>query len=156
MGHNYTQLYVHAIFATKDRVSILSEDDTRALSGYMAGIAANTGCYLVRANGPGDHMHLLVRYPPAMPVSELITKMKANSSRWLNDSRRIGGRFEWQPGYSAFSVSASQVERVESYIGGQVEHHRAQTFADELADFLRVHGLEPHKDVPPLRGSDQC
>ena len=50
--------------------------------------------------------------------------------------------FEWQAGYSSFSVSQSVVDTVKAYIAGQEEHHRRRTFAEELRAFLEANGVE--------------
>jgi len=51
-------------------------------------------------------------------------------------------KFAWQSGYSAFSVSESNVEKVRTYIAGQEEHHKRVTFQDAYRSFLRKHGVE--------------
>ena len=45
-------------------------------------------------------------------------------------------KFEWQEGYGAFSVSASQVKKTITYINGQKEHHRKRTFKEEFIQLL--------------------
>jgi hypothetical protein len=52
------------------------------------------------------------------------------------------GRFAWQEGYSAFSVSESNVEAVAKYIRGQAEHHAKHSFEDELRALLVKHGVQ--------------
>jgi hypothetical protein len=44
-------------------------------------------------------------------------------------------------GYSAFTVSESQVERVRNYIRNQREHHKKVSFRDELIALLEAHGV---------------
>jgi len=51
-------------------------------------------------------------------------------------------RFEWQEGYGAFSVSASQVPKMIAYINNQKEHHRKKTFDEEFLELLKKHGIE--------------
>jgi hypothetical protein len=50
--------------------------------------------------------------------------------------------FSWQRGYGAFTVSASQVEKVRRYIANQEEHHRKQDFRDEFIELLRKNEIE--------------
>jgi hypothetical protein len=57
----------------------------------------------------------------------------------LNDG---GHLFAWQAGYSAFSVSESNVGAVRGYIRGQEEHHRRSSFDDEFVALLRKHGIQ--------------
>ncbi len=57
----------------------------------------------------------------------------------LDESYRL---FFWQRGYSAFSVSPSQLEAVVRYVERQEEHHRSHSFQDEYRELLRKHGIE--------------
>jgi len=68
--------------------------------------------------------------------------IKGGSSKWIHDRFTEYRKFEWQEGYGAFSVSASQVERTITYINGQKEHHRRLTFKEEFLMLLEKHGIE--------------
>ena len=57
----------------------------------------------------------------------------------MNEHGRV---FAWQEGYSAFSVSESNLERVAQYIREQKEHHKKITFEDEYLSLLRKHKVE--------------
>ena len=46
--------------------------------------------------------------------------------------RLIKGRFAWQTGYAAFTVSESQVSRVQKYLRSQESHHAKVDFKEEL------------------------
>jgi hypothetical protein len=48
---------------------------------------------------------------PAKSVSEMLRLVKANSSKWANEGKSQV-RLAWQEGFSAFSVSESQVAAV--------------------------------------------
>jgi hypothetical protein len=45
--------------------------------------------------------------------------LKGESSHWVNESNLIAGKFGWQRGYGAFSVSHSGVDEVCAYIARQ-------------------------------------
>ena len=51
-------------------------------------------------------------------------------------------KFAWQPGYGAYTVSPSNIERVRQYILHQEEHHRRQTFQEEYVEMLRLGHIE--------------
>jgi putative transposase len=74
-------------------------------------------------------------------MSKVMRVLKANSSRWVREEGPHRGRFGWQTGYAAFSVSQSSVEPVREYILNQAEHHRRMTFQEEYLLFLRRHGI---------------
>ena len=50
--------------------------------------------------------------------------------------------FQWQEGYGAFSVSASQVPKTIAYINNQKEYHRRKAFHEEFLELLKKHGIE--------------
>ncbi len=50
--------------------------------------------------------------------------------------------FAWQSGYGAFTVSQSQVAKVQLYIANQQVHHRRVSFKEEFIALLEAHGIE--------------
>jgi REP element-mobilizing transposase RayT len=81
--------------------------------------------------------------PAVVTLSKAVQTLKAFSSKWLNETGLMKtGRFAWQEGYSAFSVSQSNVENVAKYIRGQAEHHGKHSFEDELKSLLIKHGVQ--------------
>jgi hypothetical protein len=50
--------------------------------------------------------------------------------------------FSWQEGYAAFTVSPTARSSVIRYIAGQAEHHRKQSFREELVDLLTQSEVE--------------
>jgi len=141
MGHTYTSLNYHLIFSTKGRAPLLEKPMRPRLYAYLGGILRELGGELVSIGGVEDHVHLLVRLKPTIPLAEVMRNLKGSSSRWLNEERH-GVRFAWQGGYTAFSVSRSNMDVVERYIARQEEHHRTRAFKEELLDFLRAHRVD--------------
>jgi putative transposase len=84
-----------------------------------------------------DHVHLLIGLDADLALSELVRDIKANSSRFINQKRWVGGRFAWQEGFGAFSYSRSQIDAVIRYIQNQQRYHARQTFREEYLQFLR-------------------
>jgi len=142
VSHTYTKLLIHAVFSTKDRRPLIHTSFQSRLYAYIAGILKNNDCFLVRAGGVADHIHLLFALNPTMAVAEIMRLVKTNSSKWLHETFPDAGAFAWQNGYSAFSVSRSSEEAVVAYIEGQEEHHRRLTFQEELRALLEKHGIE--------------
>ncbi len=56
------------------------------------------------------------------------------------------GKFHWQDGYGAFSVSVSVKDSVFEYIAKQKEHHAHGTFEQEYQMLLDKHGIEYNPD----------
>ena len=142
MAHTYTSLLTHIIFSTKDRFPWLEDDMRDEVEKYICGVARNLGVKTMAINSVADHAHLLVQVPSSHSVSEVVGKLKANSSRFIHEKWPRRSKFAWQQGYGAFSVSRSGVDDVIRYIANQEEHHRKRTFQEEFLEFLARHEIE--------------
>jgi REP element-mobilizing transposase RayT len=106
MPDTYVANRVHCIFGTKDRRAIISAEVQPRLWAFMAGIARSNGIKPLAVGGFDDHSHVQIALPATVPLAKAVQLIKAGSSKWCNQNF-ANGRFEWQAGYSAFSVSTS-------------------------------------------------
>ena len=141
MAHTFTNLLCHVIFSTKDRLPQIDADLRPRLMAYLGGIVRELHAAPLIANGPDDHVHLLVGLPATLAVADLVRVVKANAWRWVHEQWPARKAFAWQTGYGAFSVSQSSAEAVRQYIAGQEEHHRHVSFQEEFVAFLKRHGI---------------
>ncbi len=139
MSHTYTQNHLHIVFSTKQRAKLIAKRDQPKLWSYMAGIGRNHDFLVIANGGTDDHVHLLIQLPPALALAKAVLLLKSNSSKWMSER---GIKFNWQEGYGAFSVSASNVAAVVRYIENQEMHHRKITFEQEFVTQLKKHGIE--------------
>lgn len=135
MAHTYTRLLIHLVFATKDRAALITPEVKPQLEGYMVGILKNLDVHLHRMNSVADHTHLLIDLPAKMALADLVNKLKANSSRHMNEAQ-TGSTFGWQRGYGGFSISQNHIAMVNEYIRKQEERHRTITLKEELDSLL--------------------
>ncbi len=142
MGNTYACLHYHIIFSTKDREPRISDETRRRLYDYVGGIVRAAKVKLVAIGGTPDHVHLLIGMGTEPSVAAVVSKIKANASRWMNETFPGNPRFEWQRGYGAFAVSKSNIPEVKEYIENQAEHHRHRTFREEFIAFLKHHGID--------------
>ena len=142
MSGTYTNLLYHLVFSTKNRIPMISERLKGDLYSYMGGIVRGEGGVLLEIGGMPDHVHLLTKFKPTKSVSEMLNRIKAKSSKWVNEEKPGLRKFGWQDGYAALSVSQSGAGRVKRYIQNQQQHHRRQTFQDEFIALLEKHGIE--------------
>ena len=142
MSTTYTKLLYHFVFSTKMRLPLITAAIQDELYRYIGGIVVGEGAALYEIGGMPDHVHLLVQLKPTVSLSDFLRQLKSNSSKWLNERTQTPYKFAWQEGYSAFTVSESQVSRVRAYIQDQAEHHRASDFQSELRELLSRHGIE--------------
>jgi REP element-mobilizing transposase RayT len=107
----------------------------------MGGIIAQLRGKPILIGGPKDHVHLLFVLPCSLSVADLMEKVKANSSKWVKNRWQNRSHYAWQTGYTAFSVSKSNLESVKRYIASQETHHRRITFQEEVLTFLKKHEI---------------
>ncbi len=146
MGHTYSSLHYHFIWSTKDRESIIKPIFQKRLYEYIGAIITKEKCNLISVGGISDHIHLLVRMSTQYPVSDLIRRVKANSSKFINQIFNPQIKFSWQSGYGAFAVSMSKLVAVQNYIENQEAHHKVNSFEDEFRSFLDKHAIKYDKN----------
>jgi putative transposase len=139
VSHSHVQNIIHLVFSTKDRHKQIPLEFQPTLWAYMAGICKNNQIFVHAVGGMDDHIHSLIQVPPTMTVAKAVLTLKSNSSRWANEQRE---NLEWQQGYGAFSVSASNIQTVEHYIRNQATHHRRMNFEEEFTALLNKHSLK--------------
>jgi putative transposase len=142
MANTFSCLHYHVIFSTKDREPRIGDDRRQRLYDDIGGIARAAKAKLAAIGGTRDHVHLLIGMRTEPSVAAMVNKIKANSSRWMNETIAVNPRFEWQRGYGVFAVSKSNIPEVKEYIENQSEHHRHRTFREEYIAFLKQHGIE--------------
>ena len=145
MPDSYVANRVHCVFSTKDRTRIIPAGLQPRLWSFMAGIARCNGITPLAIGGFDEHSHVLIALPSTVTLAKAVQLIKAGSSKWCNQNF-ANGRFEWQAGYSAFSVSASLVAKTQQYIRRQRQHHQKRDFAAEWNEFLEKHGFVPERD----------
>ncbi len=142
MPQSLAKVYLHLVFSTKNREPVLSEVWRDELFCVVGGTANNLGCQSLIVGGIADHLHMLLQLGRTITIADAVSKVKSNSSLWINQTRALVKPFHWQAGYAVFSVSQSNVEAVRHYIQHQGEHHARQTFQDELREWLRRYEIE--------------
>ena len=140
MGHTCSNVLVHVVFATKNREKILTAAIRERLHAYLAQVVNDEGGATHAVNGGIEHVHILLRLPPRIALSDLMRRLKAHSSKWLRAG--LSPAFAWQQGYSAFSVSYSQYQTVRAYIENQEDHHRRSPYESELISLLKRNEIE--------------
>jgi REP element-mobilizing transposase RayT len=143
MSQSLVQIYVHIVFSTKHRKPFLEDNEFRDRTHrYLAGICKNFDCPALLVGGIADHVHLLCRLGKTVDIADSIRDLKRDSSKWVKAEESRLADFHWQQGYGAFSISPSHVNALKKYITDQEEHHRHETFQDELRRLCRKYGLE--------------
>ncbi len=130
--NNYTQLYVHLVWATWDRLPLITPGVEPSLYGAIAAKCEEMRCRPLAIGGMPDHVHVLVSLPTTVTIAEVVKGIKGSTSHLMTHVLVPDASFKWQGSYGAFTVSKSGVERVMAYIRAQEAHHAAQTLIGDL------------------------
>jgi putative transposase len=140
MPQSLAQVYLHLVFSTKNRQAWLQDRALREeLYNYLGGTCRNLDSPSLITGGVADHVHILCRLGRGMTISNLIRELKRESSKWIKTKSSELFGFHWQEGYGAFSVSPGYVEELRKYIANQEEHHKTESFQDELRRILQLY-----------------
>lgn len=138
----FVRIWVHLIWATKNRENLISKELKPILLNHIITNAKSKKIYLDQINCTENHCHLLISLGASQSISKIAFLLKGESSHWINENNLSHGYFEWQDEYIAVSVSESMVEKVRQYIKNQENHHKRKSFAEEYEEFIQRHGFK--------------
>lgn len=123
--HSVTKLVVHLIFTTKYRRKLFDGYMIEQLREAFESACEKLECDLVEMDGEGDHVHLLVSYPPKLAVSVLVNNLKSVSSRRIrilntHIPRQSKSGAVWSRSYFACSAGGATIETLREYVQSQV------------------------------------
>ena len=119
----HTEIYLHIVWATWDRLPLISDEFEQRLYAVIAAKCQELQCIPLAIGGVADHVHLLVRLHAPVSVADLVKNVKGSSSHFVTHEVTPGKFFKWQGSYSAFSVEVASLPRLKEYIANQKQHH---------------------------------
>jgi putative transposase len=132
MAHAFHQLYYHFVWATHNRDPHLDRSFRTEFLKILAEEVVKRGGKPIRHNSMPDHVHLLVRPPPTVTVSEFIGQLKGATAYRVNHEIKPKFKLQWQAGYGVLTIRKGDVEKVNRFIDNQEEHHRVGNLSDVL------------------------
>ena len=142
MPHSFNKIWIHAIWATKDRMPLLQPNIEKTIYQFISEQFKELDSPIRIINGMPDHLHCLFLLSPKKSINDVLKQIKGSSSYYINQNNLMVEKFAWQTGYAAYSVSESVIERVFQYIKNQKTHHQKKTFDQEYEDFLKLYGFK--------------
>ncbi|MCF7910812.1 transposase [Candidatus Pacearchaeota archaeon] len=129
--HAYNKSFFHMVWSTKDKKPYINKKIRKRVHDYICGIAARKNLSLLCIGGISNHVHILIELNDhEIFLSNIARVLKVNSSKFIRDN--FIQDFEWQRGYSSFTVDSFCVPRIEKYILNQEKHHESVDFDEEL------------------------
>lgn len=139
---SYSKIWVHAVWATKNREPVLKPDFLKQVCTHIYSNAKEKGIYIDRINGYDEHIHVLMLLKNENSISKQMQLLKGESAFWINKIKLTKHKLEWVDKYFAASVSDSKIDAVRAYIDNQQDHHQKQSFLDEYQYFLQSLGYD--------------
>ncbi len=144
MLHSFTRVFIHFVWSTKSRQPFLTGELRTLVKSHMETYAQENNIEIDSLAMQPEHVHMLVQLRSDQRVEDIPKLLKGESSHWINAQDLLRTKFSWQRGYSAFSVSRSDVNRVRKCLLNQDQHHRTMSFSDELQSILKIYGFTGH------------
>jgi putative transposase len=139
----YTQILYQIVFGSKDHDPFLNTENESLLFGYIAGILKNKSCHSYIVGGASNHVHIITHLHPNVALAALVKDIKLATHKMILANEEKYMRFPgWQIGYSSFTYHISAKENLIRYVLNQREHHKIQSFKDELIGLLKDNSVE--------------
>ncbi|MBC8051723.1 MAG: IS200/IS605 family transposase [Sphingobacteriaceae bacterium] len=139
MSHSLHKIWIHAIWATKERLPLIQLNIENEVYNYLSKQFREIGCSVRIINGMPDHIHCLFLLSPQKSIADVIKQVKGSTAHWINENDMTTEKFSWQTGYAAYSVSESQLGKVYQYIKNQKSHHQKLSFENEYEGFMKLY-----------------
>jgi REP element-mobilizing transposase RayT len=97
----FTQIYVHLIWSTWDRLPLISPELREAIHACIQAECRELKADVLALGGVEDHVHLLVRLPTTLPVATLAKQVKGAPSHLVTHRLEHQDGFKWQGGLGA-------------------------------------------------------
>lgn len=124
-SHTVSRITAHIVWVTKYRYHVLTGDIQKRCRDILMQICDSEDVKILKGVVSKDHIHMHIEYSPKQSVSEIVKRLKGNSSRKLQMEfpelqKRYWGRHFWAIGYGVWSTGNVTDEMVQEYL----EHHR--------------------------------
>ena len=124
-SHVVHALYAHLVFAPKYRRRVITQRVFDTLRVAWRQVCDELDAELIESNCEGDHVHLLVAYPPKVGLSMLAHRLKGRSARrvrlfgYPEVTRRLWGRHFWSASYCVVSCGGAPLDVIKRYVQSQ-------------------------------------
>jgi putative transposase len=89
MSHSFNKIWIHAIWATKDRAPLIHPSIEQKVLKFIEQQLQQQGCKVEIINGMSDHVHCLFLLNRQKSIAEVIKQIKGSSSHFINQNNFI-------------------------------------------------------------------
>ena len=125
LAHTQLNCKYHIVFAPKYRRQIIYGRLKTSIGRILRELCERKGVEIIEANACPDHIHMLVKIPPKIAVSDFMGYLKGKSSLMIFDQHanlkyKYGNRHFWCRGYYVDTVGRNE-KVIQEYIKRQLE-----------------------------------
>ena len=143
---SYLKIWIHSVWTTNKRIPYLNDGIRNEIIYHILENARSKGIYIDHINGYQEHLHALVSLGGTQTISDIMHKIKGESSFWINKNKLTRLKFEWQDDFYSVSIGMSQLENLRKYIRNQEQHHQKISFQEELDSLIEEYKLQRMRD----------
>ena len=129
LAHTKWNCMYHIVFIPKYRRKTMYGEKKKAIGEILRKLCEYKKVEILEATVCKDHIHMFVKIPPKLSVSEFLGYLKGKSALMLFDRfpecRDKGGRHFWAKGYYVDTVGRD-VETIRKYIRDQTENDKLE------------------------------
>ncbi|MEA1877161.1 MAG: IS200/IS605 family transposase [Bacteroidota bacterium] len=133
LSHTKWNCTYHVVFIPKYRRKVMYGELRNDIREIIKKLCEYKGVAIVEGSVCVDHIHLCMKIPPKLSVSEFMGYLKGKSALMIFDRhpefREKGNRHFWAKGYYVNTVGRNE-EEIKKYIKNQVE-------ADQIEDNVK-------------------
>ena len=151
LSHTTWECKYHIVFAPKFRRQVVYGKIKADIANIISTLCKRKGVEINEAEACPDHIHMLVRIPPNISISEFMGYLKGKSSlmifdRHANLKYKYGNRKFWCRGYYVDTVGKNE-KKITEYI-------RNQLVEDQEYDQMSLKEfIDPFTGEPVSKGS---
>jgi len=129
LSHTIWHCQYHITWVPKYRYRILVGNVRESLESGIQAICGYAGCEVEGLNVQKDHIHLVVMVPPKIAISDLMGRVKGQTSmKMFNQYRQLRkkpywGNHFWSKGYCVDTVGLDE-EMIRKYVRYQEEREQ--------------------------------
>ena len=125
LAHTQWNCKYHIVFAPKFRRQVIYGRLRASIGRILRELCERKHVEIVEANACPDHIHMLVKIPPKISVSDFMGYLKGKSSLMIFDQHanlkyKYGNRHFWCRGYYVDTVGRNE-KVIQEYIKRQLE-----------------------------------
>jgi putative transposase len=129
---SYIRIWVHCVWTTNKRIPYLNDEIRDKVIYHIRDNAIQKGIYIDHINGHNEHLHSLISLGGKQTISDIMQKIKGESSYWINKNNLTKLKFEWQDYFYSVSIGMPQLDSLRKYIRNQEQRHKKNSFEEEL------------------------